>query len=198
MILVTGLGNPGSEYDDTPHNVGFAVVDELARRLGVRFRRSATCLSQEASFSGANRMILMKPQTYMNRSGMAVKSSLVYYRLSPAGLLVVCDDVNLPEGQIRIREKGGAGGQKGLVSIIHVLGTEDFPRIRVGVGGGHPGADVGSHVLRKQTGAQKEKFSEAVSLAADAVQCFLEQGLATAMNRYNVKKSDETRDSESS
>jgi PTH1 family peptidyl-tRNA hydrolase len=194
MIIIAGLGNPGPEYDYTPHNVGFAVVDELASRLGVRFRRSASGLAQEGGSSGTTRVILLKPQTYMNRSGSAVRAALEFYKGNPAeDLLVICDDVNLPMGYLRFRDSGGAGGQKGLVSIIQVFGGEKIPRLRIGMGGGHPGADVASHVLRKQTGDSRERFVSIVKSAADAVECYVEHGLQVAMNRHNtVKKEKDT------
>lgn len=188
MIIIVGLGNPGAEYDWTPHNVGFAVVEELANRLGVRFRRSASGLAQEAVVGGVGRAVLLKPQTFMNRSGSAVQRALDFYKCRPAELLVICDDVNLAETHLRFREGGGAGGQKGLVSIIQSISTQEFPRLRIGVGGGHPGSDVGSHVLRKRTGDSRMLFSETISNAADAVTCYLEYGMAVAGNKFNTKK----------
>ena len=187
-FLIVGLGNPGKEYDGTPHNVGFEVAARLAERGGVHFRRSPVGNAEEARLPQSDRIVLFRPLSYMNRSGLPVSAALRYYELSPANLLVVCDDVNLPLGHLRMRQNGGPGGQKGLISIIQQLGTEDFPRLRIGVGGGHPGADVGRHVLSKFSGHDRAAAEEALELAADAVDCFLNEGLSAAMNKYNTRK----------
>ncbi len=189
MPLIAGLGNPGLEYEQTPHNIGFAVLDELARRSGVAFKRSASGQAHEASFGGSSKVVLLKPQSYMNRSGGPVQAALRYYRWFPADLLAICDDVNIPPGFLRFRKQGGAGGQKGLESIIRELGTDEFARLRIGVGGGHPGADVASHVLRKFSGSEKKTMAEAITVAADAVESYIRDGLQVAMNKYNTVKS---------
>jgi PTH1 family peptidyl-tRNA hydrolase len=143
MPLIVGLGNPGSEYEGTPHNIGFEVVGRLAERNGLKFRRGAASNSEEAKIiTSLPAVILLRPLSYMNLSGGPVKSALGYYKFNLSELLVICDDVNLPLGNLRLREKGVAGGQKGLLSVISALGTEDFPRLRLGVGGGHPGANL--------------------------------------------------------
>ncbi|MBI5059578.1 aminoacyl-tRNA hydrolase [candidate division KSB1 bacterium] len=190
MPLIAGLGNPGAEYDGTPHNVGFEVVDLLAARAGLRWKRSRAGDANEVVLPTAPRVVLLKPLTYMNRSGGAVSAVLRYYQLTAAELLVVCDDVNLPESHLRFREQGGAGGQKGLLSIIHTLGTDRIARLRIGVGGGAPGADVAAHVLSRFRGESRKRMDETVERAAAAVECFLHDGLAAAMNRFNTSKSD--------
>ncbi len=188
MPLIVGLGNPGKEYDGTPHNVGFEVAARLAERAGTSFRRSPVGNAEEVKLPREGRVIVFRPLSFMNRSGQPVSAALRYYEFSPADLLVVCDDVNLPEGVLRLRQEGGPGGQKGLISIIQQLGTEKFPRLRIGVGGGHPGADVGKHVLSKFSGSERKLMDDAVAQAADAVECFLAEGLAAAMNRFNTRR----------
>ena len=194
-FLIVGLGNPGKEYEGTPHNIGFDVVALLAERAGVNFRKSPVGNAEEAKLLLANRTILFRPLSFMNRSGTPVSAALRYYELTPNEFLVICDDVNLPLGQLRIRQGGGPGGQKGLLSVVQQLGTEDFPRLRLGVGGGHPGADVGKHVLSKFSATERAIADEAIERAADAVECFLKEGLSAAMNRYNFreKKADDDR-----
>ncbi|MCB9358202.1 MAG: aminoacyl-tRNA hydrolase [Calditrichaeota bacterium] len=185
MRLVVGLGNPGTEYDDTPHNIGFAVCEELARRAGVSFKRGPVAETASAALPGRD-VTLLLPLAYMNLSGRPVTAAMRWHKLESKSLIVVCDDVNLPEGKLRIRSGGGAGGQKGLRSIIETIGTEDIPRLRLGVGGGVPGADVGYWVLRKLRGKPLEAYRELASLGADAIEHWLEFGLDAAMNRYNA------------
>lgn len=185
MRLVVGLGNPGPEYELTPHNVGFSVVEELARRAGVSFKRGPVPESTSTSLQNRD-AVLMRPLSYMNLSGRPVAAAMRWLKLAPTDLIIVCDDVNIPFGRLRIRQSGGAGGQKGLKSIVETLGTENVPRMRLGVGGGYPGADVGSYVLRKLRGKELDQFNEMVGRGADAIEHWLEQGLDAAMNRFNV------------
>jgi peptidyl-tRNA hydrolase, PTH1 family len=189
MPLIVGLGNPGTDYEDTPHNVGFEVAARLARRNGVTFRRSPAGKAEEAIWSGQSQIVLLRPLSYMNLSGGVVGAALRWHRWEPANLLVVCDDVNLPIGYLRFRTKGGSGGQKGLLSIIEVLGTEEFPRLRIGVGGGEAGADVAQHVLKRFSRDVLDAIDKTLDLAADAVECFIRDGFDTAMNRYNTRRS---------
>ncbi|MCB1059122.1 MAG: aminoacyl-tRNA hydrolase [Calditrichaeota bacterium] len=186
MRLIVGLGNPGSEYDDTPHNIGFAVVEELARRNSLVFRRGPVPESMAVQLSPRIDAVLLRPLSYMNLSGRPVSAAARWYKVSPKELIVVCDDVNLPFGRLRIRANGGPGGQKGLNSIIQSLGTDEIPRLRMGVGGGYPGADVGNYVLRKLRGKELDSYRELVELGADAVEHWLAEGLDAAMNRFNV------------
>ncbi len=188
MPLIVGLGNPGSEYEGTPHNIGFEVAALLAERSHLKFRRSPVPNADEIKLPGATKTIVLRPLSFMNRSGGPVGAALRYYGFETSDLLVVCDDVNLPLGHLRIRTKGGAGGQKGLVSIIEVLGSEEFARLRLGVGGGHPGADVAHHVLSKFSGPSRTLASETAGRAVDAIECYLSSGLAEAMNRFNTPR----------
>jgi len=188
MPLIVGLGNPGKEYEGTPHNIGFEVAAQLAARAQLKFRRSPVPNAEEVKLSRAGNVVLLRPLSYKNRSGGPVSAALRYYGFAPADLFVVCDDVNLPLGHLRIRLKGGAGGQKGLLSIIETLGTEEFARLRLGVGGGHPGADITHHVLSKFSGTARTLARVNAERAADAIECYLSDGLAEAMNRFNTQR----------
>ena len=188
--IIAGLGNPGRQYDGSRHNVGFDVIDELVDRFRisgpVRFGRSMT----GKGVIGGRKVILMKPLTYMNLSGEAVREVVNFYKVDPADhLIVISDDIDLPVGHLRIRKKGSAGGHNGLKNIIQHLGSGDFTRIRIGVGGKpDPGADLANHVLGHFTGEDKAVIQEACAKAAEAVECILEQGPDKAMNLYNTAK----------
>ena len=188
MPLIVGLGNPGKQYEGTPHNVGFEVLARVAGRAGVSFHRARSGDAEEAVVPGSPKVVFLRPLSYMNLSGRPVAAAMHWHGFELGDLLVVCDDVNLPLGHIRMREKGGAGGQKGLISILEHLTTDSFSRLRVGVGGGHPGADVADHVLSRFSRAERQIVEPAFELAADAVECYLELGLGTAMNRFNTKR----------
>ena len=182
--IVVGLGNPGKEYRDTRHNVGFAVLDELASRWSCSWRRRFRfdAWLAEASCAGEP-VLLVKPRTYMNRSGDAVAPILRYRKVSAEDLLVVMDDADLDSGQLRIRKQGGSGGHGGLGSIIERLGTDAFTRVRMGIG--RDAGDLVDRVLRPMTPAEKKALAPAVERAAEAVVCALESGVEAAMNAYN-------------
>lgn len=186
MKLVVGLGNPGREYDKTRHNVGFEVLDELVRRTGAILRRGWTvpAWSGKAELEGKN-VLLIKPSTFMNRSGRAVAAAARKRGLEPADVIVVLDDLELPRGQIRIRKKGGAGGHKGLRSVIEALGTEEFTRVRVGVGPRPASEDLVNHVLARFTAEERREVEKAVEVAADAVAAIVRDGVEKAMNKFN-------------
>ncbi|MEM9998452.1 MAG: aminoacyl-tRNA hydrolase [Bacteroidota bacterium] len=186
--LIVGLGNPGPEYEATRHNVGFMVVDRLAETVGVApLRRTvAASLADEASHRG-RALVLAKPQTYMNRSGEAVRALTRRYALAPDDLIVVYDDLALPLGAVRLRSKGGAGGHNGIQDIIDTLGTSAFPRIRVGIGSNFGRGQQVRYVLAPFDDDQIEARDEAVDFAAKAAISFVRDGLVTAMNRYNRK-----------
>ena len=184
--LIVGLGNPGGQYDNTRHNAGFAVVDELARRGGFAIQRVKFKALTETALIGGESTLVMKPTTYMNLSGEAVGEAARFYKLDPDHVLVVSDDVDLPLGKLRIRTGGSAGGHNGLKSIIQHLGSDQFPRLKVGVGGKpHPDYDLADWVLGKLTGEDKKVMDEAVQRAADAIECLLKDGLQKAMNQFN-------------
>ncbi len=186
MVLLVGLGNPGPRYRGTYHNVGFDVVDEIARRHGAAFGAApADALVARLRRPGRD-VLLVTPLPFMNHSGRAVGDLQRFYKIDPEALLVVVDDVNLPAGRVRLRARGSAGGHNGLKSIIGSLGTDGFPRLRVGVGRGDPRRDLADHVLARVPADERDRLREAVVLAADAAECFVEAGVLEAMNRFNA------------
>ena len=187
MKLVAGLGNPGRQYQGTRHNLGFEVVDEVARRHALTFE-TAPADALQAKWRrapGEAPVLLVKPLTFMNLSGQAVGTLARFYKIAPADLLVVCDDVNLSLGRLRARGAGSEGGHNGLRSIAQHLGTADYPRLRVGVGRGDGRRDLADHVLARFEPDEKIRVDEAVTRAADAVELWLAEGLAATMNAFN-------------
>ena len=184
--LVVGLGNIGDQYEGTRHNVGFQVVDELAERAGVPVQKlKYRALTQTVELGGA-KVLLMKPITYMNLSGEAVGEAARFFKIPADHVLVLSDDVSLPVGKLRIRKGGSAGGHNGLKSIIQHLGTDQFPRVKIGVGGKpHPDYDMADWVLGKFVGPDKTAIDEATLRAAQAVECYLKDGPQKAMNQFN-------------
>ena len=185
LKLVVGLGNPGKEYRETRHNVGFLVIDEVARRAGVSCDREAFGALVGKTFGSAP-MLLAKPLTFMNLSGQAVQGLASFHKVEPADLLVVADDVNLPLGRLRARRGGSAGGHNGFKSVAEQLGTDQFPRLRVGVGGGEPGRELSGHVLGRFSADERQAILDAVNRAADAVEAFAAEGIDAVMNRFNA------------
>ncbi|WP_018131773.1 aminoacyl-tRNA hydrolase [Effusibacillus pohliae] len=185
MRIVIGLGNPGKEYEGTRHNVGFMVIDELANALGIDVRKSkCQALYGEGTYQG-EKIVLVKPMTYMNLSGQAVRQVLDWYKPDASEWVVVYDDMDLPLGKIRLRVKGGAGGHNGIKSIISCVGTQDFLRIRVGIDRPDPGVTVVDHVLSAFCKEQRPLVEQAIRNAASALQTYIEDSFQTAMNRHN-------------
>ncbi len=185
-FLIVGLGNPGKKYEGTRHNAGFAALEALAEKLGVKVRKSKyKALTAEAAI-GDKRVLLMMPQTFMNLSGQAVTEAMQFYKLKPEQVLILLDDITLPVGVLRIRRKGSDGGQRGMRSIITLSGSEQFPRIKIGVGQKpRPDYDLAAWVLSKFTGEEAVKMLDAFQNAADAA-CKIVQGdLEGAMNAYS-------------
>ena len=184
--LVVGLGNPGGKYENTRHNVGFLVADELGERGRFPIQRLKFKALTNTAEIGGQGVLVMKPTTYMNLSGEAVGEAARFYKIAPDHVLVISDDVSLPVGKLRIRTGGSAGGHNGLKSIIQHLGTDQFPRLKVGVGGKpHPDYDMADWVLGKLQGEDKKIMDDAVKRAADAIECLLKDGPQKAMNRFN-------------
>ena len=184
--LVVFLGNPGLKYTDTRHNAGFMTGDALAKSLGVSINRARFQALVGECTIGDQRVLLMKPQTYMNLSGDAAIQAVNFYKIPPEHVLVVSDEISLPIGRLRVRTKGSAGGHNGLKSLIARLGTEDFPRIRLGVGAPpHPDYDMADWVLSSFRNQDAEDMAKAVSRAAEAVVCYITEGPDKAMNKYN-------------
>ena len=184
MKVVVGLGNPGPKYAGTRHNVGFDVVDYLAGAPSCGpFRSKFQALVAEAK-EGDEQVLLVKPETFMNLSGRAVREVVGFYKLAPADVLVVCDDFNLPLGKLRARAKGSHGGQNGLRNIQEQLGTDEYPRLRVGVGQPGPGDPV-DHVLSRFKAGERKAIDEAVAKAAEGVLIWVKSGIEACMNRIN-------------
>lgn len=186
MNVIVGLGNPGRRYERTPHNVGFATVDVLAARAGCRVRRSLRyrARSGKAVVAGSP-VLLVKPETFMNRSGHAVVAALRYFKAHPANLVLVLDDADLPVGRVRVKPQGGSGGHRGLASVIEQVGGDDFARVRIGVGRQHQEENLVSHVLRPYGTDEWATMERVVKCAADAVERIVESGTEAAMNAFN-------------
>lgn len=184
--LIVGLGNPGTKYHHTPHNVGFEVLDLLASRHDGTFRANRRFRANVATVTIADReIILLQPATYMNLSGGAVAPFARYRAIEPGEILVVCDDIALLMGRIRLRRHGSAGGHKGLTSIIQLLGTNEFPRLRIGIDSGETIDDLTDYVLRPWWGKQREAMERACEFAADAVERLFEVGFTKAASEFN-------------
>ena len=191
MKLIVGLGNPGSKYGGTRHNLGFEVVDEVARRRGLTFESSRADAIIARERGPDAQLMLAKPMTFMNRSGDAVGPLSRYFRIEPDDILIVADDANLPLGRLRARPNGSDGGHNGLRSVILGLATREFPRVRMGVGRGETQRDLADHVLARFAADEIETITEMTMRAADAVELFVESGIAAVMNRFNAPERPE-------
>jgi len=187
MKLIVGLGNPGREYRDTRHNVGFLVVDEIARRYQLALAMAPAQVPETfvAKKYGSVPLLVAKPLTYMNRSGDAVAALTRYYDISAADLLVVVDEAALPFGRLRARARGSAGGHNGLKSIVERLGTTEFARLRLGVGRGDPRRELADHVLATFEPGERAELEGFITRAADAAEMFAVEGIEKLMNTYN-------------
>ena len=184
--LLVCLGNPGDQYENTRHNVGFMVADEIADRANVPIQKLKYQALTNTVTLGGQKVLVMKPITYMNLSGEAVRQAVDFYKVPADHVLVVSDDTALAVGRLRIRKGGSAGGHNGLKNIIQHLGTDQFPRVRLGVGEKpHPDYDLADWVLGRFQGEDKKAIAAAVKKAADAIECILSQGLEKGMNRFN-------------
>jgi PTH1 family peptidyl-tRNA hydrolase len=185
MKAVIGLGNPGAEYEGTRHNIGFEVIDELARRWGVRLKRWKSASDLVVAVGGD--VILAKPRTFMNASGEAVGRIVRFHKVDVGDILIVVDEVQLPLGRLRLRRSGSAGGHNGLKSVIEHVG-DGFPRLRIGVGRGDMQWDLADHVLSPFRSDEREAIAKAVGRAADAAEVFVIEGIGAAMNKFNARE----------
>ncbi len=186
MRLIAGLGNPGREYKNTPHNAGFEVVDQLAHQLGLPSPQSRFQGLMQRGSAGPEPFLLLKPQTYMNRSGFSVAECLRFFKIAPEDLVVVSDDLDLPPGRVRLRTSGSHGGHNGLRSIIDTLEVSGFHRLRIGIGGPPAGADLIDFVMSGFAEEEETSVEASVRSAADGVFTWRTEGLEAAMNRFNA------------
>jgi len=187
IFLIAGLGNPGRDYRNTRHNIGFMVIDKLSSALNCPLTKVQNKAIIGISKIGESRVILAKPQTFMNLSGTSILSLQKYYKIDFPNLLVIHDDVDVPFGQIRMRPGGGSAGQKGVESTIQLLGSKEFPRLRMGIGQPPGRMDSADYVLQPFDKDQEKTLAEFITRASEAVKCFITEDLNTAMNRFNPK-----------
>ncbi len=185
MKMIVGLGNPGSRYERNRHNIGFQIVDELAAVHNLVFDKRQHKAKVASGWIGEQRVLLVKPQTYMNLSGEAVQPLLTFYKIEPADLIVVFDDLDLPTGKLRLRPFGGAGGQNGMKSIIQRLGTDQFPRMRIGIDRPPGRMDPAAYVLQNFSSAEEEIIVQLRDRARQALENWLEAGIDATMNAFN-------------
>lgn len=188
MYLIVGLGNPGKQYAHTRHNVGFDVLEKLSAKMGVSITRSKSKALVGEGFVAGQKVVLALPQTFMNLSGEAVQELAHWYKVEPEHLMIVYDDVDLAPGFIRIRKNGSAGTHNGMRSIIGCLGYENFPRLRVGVGQKREGYELADWVLGHYIGEEADAADRAFDLAAEALLDYIQNGVESAMCKYNTKK----------
>jgi peptidyl-tRNA hydrolase, PTH1 family len=182
--LIAGLGNPGPEYAATRHNIGFMVVDQLAAQFGSIWEKSVPQARADALSAKCGAVLLVKPLSFMNRSGYPLLSVTQFYKIEPQELLIVLDDFALPLGRLRLRARGGSGGHNGLDSIISQFGTEDIPRLRIGIGAA-PREDSIDYVLSRFFDEEKRIVRSTIDRAVEALKCAIDKGLVSAMNRFN-------------
>lgn len=185
MYLIVGLGNPGSKYAKTRHNVGFMVIEKLGGRWDIHVDKNKFEGLLGGGQINGEPVLMLEPQTFMNRSGLSVRAAMDFYKLEPKDLLVILDDLALPVGQIRVRNQGSAGGHNGLADVIRHAGTEQFGRIRVGIGSPPPRMDAADYVLGEFQSDEKPVMAEMIEQAANAVELILDQGMTRAMDQFN-------------
>ena len=188
MYLIAGLGNPGKQYENTRHNAGFMALDALADQLGTSIEEKKHKALCGKGLIGGEKVILLKPQTFMNLSGESIRAAADFYKVDPYHIIVIYDDISLEPGQLRIRKKGSAGGHNGIKSIIAHLGTQEFPRIKVGVGAKPDRMDLADYVLGHFSQIESRVMDDAAKEAGQAAQAMILDGIEAAMNRYNSKK----------
>lgn len=187
MIVIAGLGNPGKKYENTRHNMGFLTIDRIAEKNDIKVNKIKHRALVGDGFISGHKVLLVKPQTYMNLSGESLREVMNYYNVDIEDLIVIYDDFDIETGSLRIRKKGSAGSHNGMKSVIYQLRDDGFPRVRVGIGKSGS-LDWKDFVLGKVGGAESDAVSQAISNAADAVECMISEGIDIAMNKYNKKK----------
>ena len=187
MIVIAGLGNPGKKYENTRHNMGFLTIDRIAEKNDIKVNKIKHRALVGDGFISGHKVLLVKPQTYMNLSGESLREVMNYYNVDIEDLIVINDDFDIETGSLRIRKKGSAGSHNGMKSVIYQLKNDGFPRVRVGIGKSGS-LDWKDFVLGKVGGAESDAISQAISNAADAVECMISEGIDIAMNKYNKKK----------
>lgn len=185
IYLIAGLGNPEKKYEHTRHNAGFNAIDRLAEKLGTSITEKKFKGLSASVVRNGKKLLLLKPLTYMNLSGEAVAEAANYYGIAPDHIIVLFDDINFPCGRMRIRGKGSAGGHNGIKSIIACTKSEDFPRVRIGVGDKKPQMDLAAHVLGRFELEDRQTMERVFDAAADAALCIIDKGVTEAMNEYN-------------
>ena len=190
MYLIAGLGNPSRTYEGTRHNIGFTMIDAIGNKFGIDVTTKKHKALVGRGIIDGMRVILAKPQTYMNLSGESIREIADFYKIEPENIIMIYDDISLDVGQLRIRKKGSAGGHNGIKNIIAHLGTQEFPRIKVGIGNKPEGWDLADYVLSKYSKAEQEALEEASEGVIGAVKLMLMDDIEAAMNKYNAKKRD--------
>lgn len=190
MYLIAGLGNPSKTYEGTRHNIGFTMIDAIGKKYDIDVTTKKHKAFVGRGIIDGMRVILAKPQTYMNLSGESVREIADFYKIEPENIIIIYDDISLDVGQLRIRKKGSAGGHNGIKNIIAHLGTQEFPRIKVGIGNKPEGWDLADYVLSRYSKAEQEALEEAADGVIGAVKLMLMDDIEAAMNRYNAKKRD--------
>ena len=191
MLAIVGLGNPGEKYEHTRHNVGYDVISIIAAKLDTPIKKLKFQGTIGETIYKGEKLVLIKPQTYMNLSGLTVQEAMSWYKLEPKDVLILVDDIDLPFGQVRVRAKGGPGTHNGLRHIVQCTGSGDFPRVRVGMGAPPPAWDLADWVLSKfQTEEERKIAYDAYLTAADAALCWAEHGIDVAMNRFNKRHAE--------
>ena len=191
MLAIVGLGNPGEKYEHTRHNVGYDVISIIAAKLDTPIKKLKFQGTIGETIYKGQKLVLIKPQTYMNLSGLTVQEAMSWYKLEPKDVLLLVDDIDLPFGQVRVRAKGGPGTHNGLRHIVQCTGSGDFPRVRVGMGAPPPEWDLADWVLSKfQTEEERKIAFDAYMTAADAALCWAEHGIDAAMNRFNKRHAE--------
>ena len=191
MLAIVGLGNPGEKYEHTRHNVGYDVISIIAAKLDTPIKKLKFQGTIGETIYKGEKLVLIKPQTYMNLSGLTVREAMSWYKLEPKDVLILVDDIDLPFGQVRVRAKGGPGTHNGLRHIVQCTGSGDFPRVRVGMGAPPPAWDLADWVLSKfQTEEERKIAYDAYLTAADAALCWAENGIDVAMNRFNKRHAE--------